>query len=57
MALAADTYTADTVHSTVLFRIKHMNVSYSYGRFNKLSGTFTLDSATTEISCEPVGIE
>jgi polyisoprenoid-binding protein YceI len=42
-ALAADVYKVDTVHSTVLFKIKHMNTSYSYGRFNAIQGTFLLD--------------
>lgn len=40
---AADTYTVDAVHSTVIFRIKHVNTSYSYGRFNAISGHFALD--------------
>jgi polyisoprenoid-binding protein YceI len=40
---AADTYKVDTVHSTVLFKIKHMNASYSYGRFNAIQGAFALD--------------
>jgi polyisoprenoid-binding protein YceI len=42
-AQAADTYKVDTVHSTVIFRIKHMNTSYFNGRFNALSGTIALD--------------
>lgn len=33
----------DGVHSSVIFRIKHMGVSYFYGRFNHVSGTFTFD--------------
>lgn len=40
---AADTYKIDGVHSVVLFRIKHMNVSYTYGRFNDVAGSVTLD--------------
>jgi polyisoprenoid-binding protein YceI len=44
-ARAADTYTADPVHSSVVFRIKHMNTSYSWGRFNTLAGKFTIDHA------------
>jgi polyisoprenoid-binding protein YceI len=40
---AADTYKVDAVHSTVLFKIKHMNASYSYGRFNAIEGAFALD--------------
>jgi polyisoprenoid-binding protein YceI len=41
---AADTYKIDAVHSTVLFRVKHMGASYSYGRFNAIDGTFALDA-------------
>ena len=42
-ALAATTYVVDTGHSTVLFRVKHMEVSNFYGRFNDISGEFTLN--------------
>jgi polyisoprenoid-binding protein YceI len=42
-AEAADSYKADPVHSSVVFKIKHMNTSYSWGRFNDISGTFALD--------------
>jgi polyisoprenoid-binding protein YceI len=45
LALAADAFQVDTVHSSVLFRVKHMNVSYTYGRFNDVSGSFLLDEA------------
>jgi polyisoprenoid-binding protein YceI len=38
-------YTVDNSHSSVIFRIKHLNVSYTYGRFNEISGTFLLDEA------------
>jgi polyisoprenoid-binding protein YceI len=33
----------DGVHSSVVFRIKHNNVSYFYGLFSDISGTFVLD--------------
>jgi polyisoprenoid-binding protein YceI len=42
---AAETYKVDTVHSSVIFRVKHMNTSYFWGRFNNLSGSFSLDEA------------
>jgi polyisoprenoid-binding protein YceI len=42
-ARAADVYKVDTVHSTVIFRIKHNNVNYFQGRLNDLSGTLTID--------------
>jgi polyisoprenoid-binding protein YceI len=44
-ARAAETYKADTVHSSVVFRVKHANTAYFWGRFNDISGAFTLDSA------------
>jgi polyisoprenoid-binding protein YceI len=42
---AADTYTADSVHSSLVFRVKHMNVSNFWGRFNTITGSFSLDEA------------
>lgn len=40
---AAQAYKVDAVHSTTIFRIKHMNTSYLYGRFNDIAGQFALD--------------
>ena len=40
----ADAYTIDAVHSFVVFKVKHLGVSYAYGRFNDLSGTFAVDN-------------
>ena len=40
---AAETYRIDDVHSSMFFRIKHLNVSYIYGRINDISGTIILD--------------
>lgn len=42
-AAQADEYKVDAVHSSAIFRIKHMNVSYSYGRFNDIGGTIKWD--------------
>ena len=42
---AADTYKVDPVHSAVLFRAKHVNTGYVWGRFKDVSGTFVLDDA------------
>ncbi len=47
---AAITYDIDGGHSSLLFRAKHLNVSYVYGRFNEFSGQFTFDSAKPENS-------
>jgi polyisoprenoid-binding protein YceI len=42
-ARAADTFTVDPMHSGILFRIKHLNAGYIYGRFNQFSGSFAFD--------------
>ncbi len=42
---AADAYTVDPVHSAVVFRIKHAGIANFWGRFNDLSGTFTVDES------------
>jgi len=38
------TYRIDAQHSTVLFRIEHMEVANVYGRFNRVEGELTLDA-------------
>jgi polyisoprenoid-binding protein YceI len=43
VATAADPFDVDPVHSTILFRVKHMNASYAYGRFDSVAGKFLLD--------------
>lgn len=56
-AAAAKAYTVDAVHSAVLFRVKHLNTSWSYGRFNAIAGTFLLDGATPANSSIDVTIQ
>ncbi|MHC4547726.1 MAG: YceI family protein [Planctomycetota bacterium] len=38
-----ESYAVDSVHSVVLFRIKHLNVSAFYGRFNGVKGAFAVN--------------
>jgi len=45
---AADSYKVDPVHSTVIFRVNHMGTSWVYGRFDEVSGTFTVDEKSPE---------
>jgi polyisoprenoid-binding protein YceI len=45
---AADTYKVDPVHSSVIYKIRHMGVTNHYGRFNTLGGTITMDEAAPE---------
>jgi polyisoprenoid-binding protein YceI len=39
----ADVYKVDSVHSSIVFRIKHLGVVNVYGRFNEISGTVIFD--------------
>jgi len=60
------TYQVDPMHSSVVFRIKHMDISYVYGMFEKLEGqlqvtdndvptsvTLTIDTASVNTGVEP----
>jgi polyisoprenoid-binding protein YceI len=48
--MAANTYKVDKAHSSVIFRIKHMNVNYFQGRFDDITGTFSLDDQNPSAS-------
>jgi polyisoprenoid-binding protein YceI len=48
-ALAAH-YDVDPVHTALIYRIKHLQSSYSYGRFDGPTGTFDYDAASPEAS-------
>lgn len=54
---AASVFTVDPVHSSVVYKIKHNNVSNFYGRFNKVEGTFNLDAANPSASVLNVTID
>jgi len=43
---AAETYKVDTAHTYVMFRVKHLGVGYSYGRFNGPAGKFVFDESS-----------
>ena len=42
---AADTYQLDPVHTATIFKVKHLNVSNTIGRFNDVAGSITWDAA------------
>jgi polyisoprenoid-binding protein YceI len=44
------TWAGDTVHSFVLFKIKHMGASWTYGRFNDFTVSLGMNDAGTEVS-------
>jgi polyisoprenoid-binding protein YceI len=47
---AAPAYQIDTVHSAVLFKVRHLGVGNSWGRFNDFSGSVVLDEENPERS-------
>src|SRR5262245_11725179 len=53
----AGTYAVDKVHSTVLFKCKHLDVSWFYGRFDDVTGKITLDPAKPESSKVEITIQ
>ncbi len=47
---AVNAFTVDAVHSSVVFRVKHMNAAYFYGAFKEVEGSFLLDPANPSAS-------
>jgi polyisoprenoid-binding protein YceI len=45
MPASAQTYQIDPVHSSLLFRVKHMDTAYVYGMFTSMKGTVVVDEA------------
>lgn len=45
-AAHAQTYQIDPVHTSLVFRVKHMDTAYVYGRFNTVTGTLVVNEAT-----------
>jgi polyisoprenoid-binding protein YceI len=56
-AAAQTTYAIDPVHSSVLFKVKHMGVANFYGRFNEIAGTIAYDEANPEKSSVSLEIQ
>jgi polyisoprenoid-binding protein YceI len=54
---AADGYAIDPAHSFVLFRIKHLDIGYVYGRFNEFSGNLNLDESNAQTSSVAVEVK
>lgn len=45
-AVAGEAYKIESVFSTVLFKVKHMQTANAWGRFNELEGTLDFDAET-----------
>jgi polyisoprenoid-binding protein YceI len=40
---AGEKYNIDPAHSSITFKVKHLGLTWVYGRFNEFAGEFTLD--------------
>lgn len=49
--LQAATYDLDVSHTSIIFGISHMGLSYTYGRFNEAKGRFNWD-ASNPAACQ-----
>lgn len=43
LTYSADSFKMDPAHTSLIFGVSHMGFSYTYGRFNEVVGTYTLD--------------
>jgi polyisoprenoid-binding protein YceI len=54
-----ETWEVDSVHSSLVFRVRHLGVSYVYGRFNDISGSLTTegDSGSVRIEVDAASVD
>jgi polyisoprenoid-binding protein YceI len=45
-AHAADSYVLDAMHTSVSFKVRHLDISWTHGRFNDVAGKLIIDKAT-----------
>jgi polyisoprenoid-binding protein YceI len=50
-------YAVDPVHSTVIFKCKHLDTSWAFGRFDTIAGTVKFDAAKPENSTVDITIQ
>lgn len=56
-ASSADTFQVDSVHSMVMFRIKHMGVAFNYGLFHNPTGTYNIDTDNPDESFIDISVK
>lgn len=57
-AAVASPFTVDAVHSAVLYRVKHLNAAWNYGRFNDVSGTFNIaDGGSIDVTVKAGSVD
>ena len=55
--LAADGYKVDSGHTSVLFKVSHLGVTNFWGRFNKVTGAYTIDKDNPSASRISIDID
>ena len=60
--LAGEKFTIESVFSTVLFKVRHMETANAWGRFNKIDGTLDYDAAdptksVLEVTIDPTSVD
>ncbi len=54
----ADTWQVDAVHTSVVFKVKHLDISNFYGRFNEINGSLdTGDNASFDFTVPVASID
>ena len=61
-AFSADNFRLDPTHTSVIFGVNHLGFSYTYGRFNEVAGSYTLDkdnpaASKFQFSINPASID
>jgi polyisoprenoid-binding protein YceI len=49
-SMAAEKYRVDPTHSSLVFKVKHLDIAYVHGRFNSFSGMVIIDDKIIENS-------
>jgi polyisoprenoid-binding protein YceI len=49
-SVRADDYALDPAHTAVTFKVSHLGLSWTHGRFKDVTGAFTLDPARTSFN-------
>lgn len=57
ISTGSSTWNIDGEHSSVVFKTLHMEMSYAYGRFNKMEGVVHFDAAAPESSSIEIVID
>jgi polyisoprenoid-binding protein YceI len=54
---AAESYAVDSSHTIAMFKTRHLGISWFYGFFRKVEGSFELDTANPSVSSVNITID